>query len=133
MNIQAKSSAAVASRKLPFEVVALVLQGGGALAAYQAGVFETLAEAGTAELDSQAFPSEPSTLRSLEIHRCQAWIDCENSGRRLRRTRRDVGATSAYQRSMVRAWRVFAHDVRCCDAGKGNRVFQPDPDGHGPA
>ena len=61
MNIQAKSSAAVASRKLPFEVVALVLQGGGALAAYQAGVFETLAEAGTAELDSQAFPSEPST------------------------------------------------------------------------
>jgi len=46
MNIQAKSSAAVASRQLPFEVVALVLQGGGALGAYQAGVFEALAEAG---------------------------------------------------------------------------------------
>ena len=46
MNIQAKSSAVVASRQLRFEVVALVLQGGGALGAYQAGVFEALAEAG---------------------------------------------------------------------------------------
>jgi predicted acylesterase/phospholipase RssA len=30
----------------PFECIALVLQGGGALGAYQAGVFEALAEAG---------------------------------------------------------------------------------------
>jgi len=33
-------------RKLPFETVALVLQGGGALGSYQAGVFEGLAAAG---------------------------------------------------------------------------------------
>src|SRR5690348_6744260 len=33
-------------RYLPFECVALVLQGGGALGAYQAGVYEALAEAG---------------------------------------------------------------------------------------
>jgi NTE family protein len=33
-------------RSLPFECVALVLQGGGALGAYQAGVYEALAEAG---------------------------------------------------------------------------------------
>jgi NTE family protein len=33
-------------RRLPFEVVALVLQGGGALGAYQAGVYEALAERG---------------------------------------------------------------------------------------
>jgi NTE family protein len=33
-------------RRLPFESVALVLQGGGALGAYQAGVYEALAEAG---------------------------------------------------------------------------------------
>ena len=33
-------------RHLPFERVALVLQGGGALGAYQAGVYEALAEAG---------------------------------------------------------------------------------------
>ena len=32
-------------RRLPFECVALVLQGGGALGAYQAGVYEALAEA----------------------------------------------------------------------------------------
>ncbi len=31
---------------LPFEVASLVLQGGGALGAYQAGVYEALAEAG---------------------------------------------------------------------------------------
>jgi NTE family protein len=46
MNMQVRSSAIAASRQLPFEVVALVLQGGGALGAYQAGVFEALAEAG---------------------------------------------------------------------------------------
>ncbi len=34
------------AQRLPFECVALVLQGGGALGAYQAGVFEGLAEAG---------------------------------------------------------------------------------------
>jgi NTE family protein len=33
-------------RDVPFECVALVLQGGGALGAYQAGVYEALAEAG---------------------------------------------------------------------------------------
>ncbi|CAI09439.1 conserved hypothetical protein [Aromatoleum aromaticum EbN1] len=33
-------------KKLPFETVALVLQGGGALGSYQAGVFEGLDEAG---------------------------------------------------------------------------------------
>ena len=31
--------------RLPFECIALVLQGGGALGAYQAGVYEALAEA----------------------------------------------------------------------------------------
>jgi NTE family protein len=35
----------VSERRLPFESVALVLQGGGALGAYQAGVYEALAEA----------------------------------------------------------------------------------------
>ena len=33
-------------RRLPFERIALVLQGGGALGAYQAGVYEALAEPG---------------------------------------------------------------------------------------
>jgi NTE family protein len=34
------------AERLPFETIALVLQGGGALGAYQAGVYEALAEAG---------------------------------------------------------------------------------------
>ena len=34
-----------AKRQLPFECVALLLQGGGALGAYQGGVYEALAEA----------------------------------------------------------------------------------------
>ena len=40
------SSVAQTSAPLPYEVVALVLQGGGALGAYQAGVYEGLHEAG---------------------------------------------------------------------------------------
>src|SRR5262250_749160 len=34
------------TRSLPYDVVALVLQGGGALGAYQAGIYEGLHEAG---------------------------------------------------------------------------------------
>jgi NTE family protein len=45
MNIQLGSKFAAAERCLPFECVALVLQGGGALGAYQGGVYEALAEA----------------------------------------------------------------------------------------
>jgi NTE family protein len=43
MNVQAQPDNLAAKRRLPFEVVALVLQGGGALGAYQA---EALSEAG---------------------------------------------------------------------------------------
>jgi NTE family protein len=46
MNVQTKPNLSTAQRLLPFERVALVLQGGGALGAYQAGVYEALAEAG---------------------------------------------------------------------------------------
>jgi NTE family protein len=45
MNIQVQPQIAP-EQSLPFERVALVLQGGGALGAYQAGVYEALAEAG---------------------------------------------------------------------------------------
>ena len=44
MNVQAKPGIGGAQRLLPFERTALVLQGGGALGAYQAGVYEALAE-----------------------------------------------------------------------------------------
>jgi NTE family protein len=46
MNFQVQSHRTTAGRQLPFECVALVLQSGGALGAYQGGVYEALAEAG---------------------------------------------------------------------------------------
>jgi len=45
MNLQFQAESGTAKRRLPFECIALVLQGGGALGAYQAGVYEALAEA----------------------------------------------------------------------------------------
>jgi NTE family protein len=46
VNVRVKPRATAVERDLPFECIALVLQGGGALGAYQAGVYEALAEAG---------------------------------------------------------------------------------------
>jgi NTE family protein len=46
MNVQVQPRIAAGKKRLPFECIALVLQGGGALGAYQAGVYEALAEAG---------------------------------------------------------------------------------------
>ncbi len=45
MNVQLRPHFTTSERRLPFECVALVLQGGGALGAYQCGVYEALAEA----------------------------------------------------------------------------------------
>ena len=45
MNLRVQPNLTTAGRQLPFECVALVLQGGGALGAYQGGVYEALAEA----------------------------------------------------------------------------------------
>src|SRR4249920_1765117 len=45
MNVHVRPQFTVTDRRLPFECVALVLQGGGALGAYQAGVYAALAEA----------------------------------------------------------------------------------------
>jgi predicted acylesterase/phospholipase RssA len=46
MDAQVQSRVVQAAQHLPFEVVALVLQGSGALGAYQAGVCDALSEAG---------------------------------------------------------------------------------------
>jgi len=45
MNLQLQPHVTAAKRKLPFECVTLLLQGGGALGAYKGGVYEALAEA----------------------------------------------------------------------------------------
>src|SRR5467141_115755 len=46
MTVHVEPDVTTAERRLPFEHVALVLQGGGALGAYQAGVYEALSETG---------------------------------------------------------------------------------------
>ena len=45
MNFQVRSDLVKTNHRLPFECVALLLQGGGALGAYQGGVYEALTEA----------------------------------------------------------------------------------------
>jgi NTE family protein len=45
MNFHPQSHLSVSNRRLPFDCVTLLLQGGGALGAYQGGVYEALAEA----------------------------------------------------------------------------------------
>jgi NTE family protein len=45
MNFQLRPHLSTADRRLPFDCIALLLQGGGALGAYQGGVYEALAEA----------------------------------------------------------------------------------------
>jgi len=45
MNFQLRPQSLKLEQRLPFECVALLLQGGGALGAYQGGVYEALAEA----------------------------------------------------------------------------------------
>ena len=46
MDAQIQSDTTATTNHLPFEVVALVLEGGGALGADQAGVYEALSEGG---------------------------------------------------------------------------------------
>jgi predicted acylesterase/phospholipase RssA len=46
VNVQIQPDVKTVTQHLPFTVVALVLQGGGAIRAYQAGVYEALDEAG---------------------------------------------------------------------------------------
>src|SRR6266702_8700188 len=69
MNVQVQPYVTAAERRLPFERVALVLQGGGALGAYQAGVYEALAEAGL----------HPNWIASISIGAINAAIIAGNS------------------------------------------------------
>ena len=78
MDAQVQSRIAQPEHHLPFEVVALVLQGGGALGAYQAGVYEALSEAGI-------YPNwiaGISTPSSQAMRRMTESIGCVNFGRK---------------------------------------------------
>ena len=82
MDAQVQPRAVQAAQHLPFEVVALVLQGGGALGAYQAGVYEALSESGI----------YPSWIAGMSIGAINAAIIAGNAPNdrvdRLRRTSR---------------------------------------------
>jgi NTE family protein len=83
MSVEVWPHVTTAEQCLPFECVALVLQGGGALGAYQAGVYEALAEAGI----------RPDWIAGMSIGAINAAIiagnppdtrveNCTNSGRK---------------------------------------------------
>lgn len=74
MKIETKTQIMAPVRHLPFEVVSLVRQGGGALGAYQAGVYEALAEADI----------HPNWIAEISIGAINAAII---TGNRLPRTR----------------------------------------------
>ena len=70
-------------RRLQFDRIALLLQGGGALGAYQAGVYQALAEADFIPTGSPASRSAPSTPRSSPATRPRrASTSCARSGRK---------------------------------------------------
>ena len=82
MNVHVDPYLAVRKRHLPFETVALVLRGGGALGAYQAGVYEALAEADIHPNWIAGISIGRSTQPLLQaIHRLRGSSDCTNSGR----------------------------------------------------
>ena len=65
-----------------FERIVLVLQGGGALGSYQAGVYQALAEADLQPIGSREFQSARSIPQSSPaIPLISVWIDFANSGR----------------------------------------------------
>jgi NTE family protein len=68
MNVHVQPRAAAAENYVPFETVVLVFQGGGALGAYQAGVYQALAEAGI----------HPNWLASVSIGAINAAIIAGN-------------------------------------------------------
>lgn len=68
MDAQVQSHITASAQRLPFGVVALVLQGGGALGAYQAGVYEALSEAGI----------EPNWIAGMSIGAINAAIIAGN-------------------------------------------------------
>jgi len=82
MDAQVQSRVVQPVQHLPFEVVALVLQGGGALGAYQAGVYEALSEAGIYPNWVAGMSIGAITPSSPAIRRMTGSIGCENFGRK---------------------------------------------------
>src|SRR3974390_957439 len=80
----------ITTERPPFERIALVLQGGGALGAYQGGVYQALAEANL-HPDWVSGISIGALIRRLlpAIRRKSVSRDCGNSGKRSAPLRRE--------------------------------------------
>jgi NTE family protein len=100
MNFQPRQHLITAERRLPFECVALVLQGGGALGAYQGGVYEALAEANV----------HPDWIAGISIGAINAAIIAGNPpGARIDRLREFWTQTTA---SAPWSWPALGDDTR---------------------
>ena len=78
MNFQLRPDLVKANHRLPFECVALLLQGGGALGAYQGGVYEALATS----------QYQPGWVAGISIGAINAALIAGNApGRRVERLR----------------------------------------------
>ena len=100
MNFQLRPDLVKANHRLPFECVALLLQGGGALGAYQGGVYEALAEAdihpnwiagiSIGAINAAIIAGNPPDARVDRLR--EFWMRC---GRRDCERRRDCAATGS--------------------------------------
>ena len=96
MNVQFQPHFRTAERRLPFECVALVLQGGGALGAYQAESTRLLRRQISIPTGSPASQLAPSTQpSSRETSRPSGSRSCAPSGRRSPPTRCSTGLPPA--------------------------------------
>ena len=108
MNVQVQPHVTTTQRHLPFECVALLLQGGGALGAYQAGVCEALSEAGI----------HPDWIAGISIGAINAAIiagNPPNSRVDRLRAKNYEGYSKDYEFSragMEEHWRAGYHDAR---------------------
>ena len=80
MNFQPRPHLTTGERHLPFDCIALVLQGGGALGAYQGGVYEALAEIRESGCSKEEWPRDRVQTR-------QEFTSTTNSTRKLLRCR----------------------------------------------
>ena len=109
----------------PFERIALLLQGGGALGAYQAGVYQGLAEAGLHPDWTAGISIGASTRPSLPVIRLSSESrSCGNSGKSSPRLILN-GSFRAYPRAdRATATEVLRH---CCQNSTTQRCSRAMP------
>ena len=104
MNFQIRPHHPTAERRLPFESVTLLLQGGGALGAYQGGVYEALAEANI----------HPDWIAGISIGAINAAIIADNIIHLIYRAQNYEGHSKDHEfsrLSMQDHWRAGYHDA----------------------